>query len=96
MKIPYFPGCTLKTTAKNFENSAIASAKKIGIEFVELDRWNCCGVVASLTSDDLMKHLAPVRNFLRIQEMKKQGLVDNENKSYRNGCSQYRRNSKIL
>ena len=80
MKIPYFPGCTLKTTAKNFELSAIASAKKIGIEFIELDRWNCCGVVSSLTSDDLMKHLAPVRNFLRVQEMNKQGIVENENR----------------
>ncbi len=80
MKIPYFPGCTLKTTAKNFELSAIASAKKIGIEFVELDRWNCCGVVSSLTSDDLMKHLAPVRNFLRVQEMNKQKVVENENR----------------
>ena len=80
MKIPYFPGCTLKTTAKNFELSAIASAKKIGIELIELDRWNCCGVVSSLTSDDLMKHLAPVRNFLRVQEMNKQGIVENENR----------------
>ena len=80
MKIPYFPGCTLKTTAKNFEISAIASAKKIGIDFIELDRWNCCGVVSSLTSDDLMKHLAPVRNFLRVQEMNKQEIVENENR----------------
>lgn len=80
MKIPYFPGCTLKTTAQNFEMSAIESAKKIGIEFIELPRWNCCGVVASLTSDDLMRHLAPVRNFIRVQEMNKQGLVKNENR----------------
>jgi len=76
MKIPYFPGCTMKTTAKNFEMSAIASAKKIGIELVEIPRWNCCGVVSSLTSDDLMKHLAPVRNFLRAQKMNKENAVD--------------------
>ncbi|MCD4817496.1 MAG: CoB--CoM heterodisulfide reductase iron-sulfur subunit B family protein [Candidatus Cloacimonetes bacterium] len=76
MKISYFPGCTLKTTAKNLEISAIESAKKLGIEMVELSKWNCCGVVASLTSDDLMKHLAPVRNLIRVQEMQKNKLVD--------------------
>jgi len=27
MRISYFPGCTLKTTAKNFETSAIAVAE---------------------------------------------------------------------
>ncbi len=78
IKIPYFPGCTLKSHAKHFEISAMESAKKIGIEMVELPRWNCCGVVYSLTSDDLMKQLAPVRNFVRVQEMNKEGLVDNE------------------
>ena len=40
MKIPYFPGCTLKTTATNFEIPAIEVANKLGIEMVELDRWN--------------------------------------------------------
>ncbi len=80
MKLPYFPGCTLKTTAKNFESSALATAKKIGMELIELDRWNCCGVVSSLTSDDLMKHLAPVRNFLRVQEMNKQEKIKDENR----------------
>lgn len=78
MKIPYYPGCTLKSTAKHFEKSAIESAKKIGIEFVELPRWNCCGVVASLADDDIMHHLAPVRNMIRVLEMNRDGLVKDE------------------
>ena len=72
MKIPYFPGCTLKTSAKNFEISALAVAESMNIELVELPRWNCCGTVASLTSDDLMHHLAPVRNLVRVEEMKEE------------------------
>lgn len=77
MKFPYFPGCTLKKTAKNFEKSAIFSARHIGIDLVELPRWNCCGAVSSLTSDDLMHHVAPVRNLVRVQQMNESGLVDN-------------------
>jgi heterodisulfide reductase subunit B len=77
MKIAYYPGCTLKTTAKNFEDSAIASAEVLEVEFVELERWNCCGTVHALAKDDVMHHLAPIRNLLRVEEMNTAGLVDN-------------------
>lgn len=80
MKIPYFPGCTLKTTAKNLELPALKAAEALGLELVELPRWNCCGVVSSLTSDNLMNHLASVRNFIRVQEMNKDHLVENEHR----------------
>lgn len=78
MKIPYYPGCTLKTKARNFESSAITVAKALNIELVEIPRWNCCGVVPSLSNDDLMRHLAPVRNFIRVEEMNKNGIVKDE------------------
>ena len=78
VRLPYYPGCTLKTTAKNLEESALAVAGVLGIELVELPRWNCCGVVASLTDDDLMRHLAPLRNLIRVQEMHAGGLLDDE------------------
>jgi len=80
MKIPYFPGCTLKTTAKNLEIPALRSAALLGIELIELPRWNCCGVVSSLTSDNLMNHLGSVRNFIRVQEMNIDGIVENDNR----------------
>ncbi|MBU4487292.1 MAG: CoB--CoM heterodisulfide reductase iron-sulfur subunit B family protein [Candidatus Delongbacteria bacterium] len=76
MKIPYFPGCTLKTKAKNFEVSAIEASKMIGIELTEIPKWNCCGVVSSLSTDDLMKHIAPVRNLIRVQEMNDSGQAN--------------------
>ncbi len=77
-RLPYYPGCTLKTTAKNLEDSALATAEALGIELVELPRWNCCGVVTSLTDDDLMHHVAPIRNLIRVQEMNAAGLADGE------------------
>jgi len=80
MKVPYYPGCTLKTKAKNFETSALAVAKKLGIELIELPRWNCCGTVYSLTDDDLIHHVAPIRNLIRVQEMNKNGLVENDHR----------------
>lgn len=74
----YYPGCTLKTTAKNFEDSTLATAKALDIELVEPDRWNCCGTVHALATDDVMHHLAPIRNMIRVEELKEQGKVDNK------------------
>ena len=78
MKISYYPGCTLKNHAKNFEDSTICSLNSIGVEVEELSRWNCCGTVFSLTSDDLMHHIAPIRILVRAQEMNGQEVVEEE------------------
>jgi len=68
MKLSYFPGCTLKNHAKNFEDSALCALQTLGIEVQELSRWNCCGTVFSMATDDLIHHLAPVRNLIRVKE----------------------------
>ncbi len=65
----------MKTTAKGFEESAIAVAKKLGIELKELPGWICCGTVFSLTSDDLIHLIASIRNLLRVQRMGEKKVV---------------------
>jgi heterodisulfide reductase subunit B len=76
MKLAYYPGCTMKTNAENFEASTLATAKALGIELVELHRWNCCGTVHALAKDDVMHYLAPIRNLIRVEEMVAEGLVE--------------------
>ena len=66
--ISYFPGCTLKTKARNLDRALTASLAALGIEVVELPRWNCCGVVPSLSDDDLLRLVAPVRDLVRAQQ----------------------------
>ncbi len=75
MKISYYPGCTLKTKAKNLDQAAVASLEALGIEVKELDRWNCCGAVHSLTADDLIHQVGPVRNLVRAKEQGADKLV---------------------
>ncbi len=64
----YFPGCTLKTDAYRFETSALAVSKALGLELVELKRWNCCGTVHSLDAANLMPRLASIHNLVRAEE----------------------------
>ncbi len=73
--IPYFPGCSLKDSASGFESSAFYVMERLGLPLVELERWNCCGTVYSLTADDLMHHVASVRNLVRTREMGADELV---------------------
>jgi len=75
MKISYYPGCTLKLKAKNLELAALASLQEMGIDVEEMDRWNCCGAVYSLTDDDLIHHVGPVRNLVRAKERGADKLV---------------------
>jgi len=68
MYAEYYPGCTLKTSAKNLEKTAFEIAKVFGHEMVEMKDWTCCGVVSSLTDDDLMHHLAPLRSLIHVED----------------------------
>ena len=68
MAISYYPGCTLKTKARNLETSALAVFETLGLEVEELPRWNCCGAVFSLADDDLIHIVAPVRDLIRVAE----------------------------
>jgi heterodisulfide reductase subunit B2 len=75
MKISYYPGCTLKTKAKNLDRAATASLEALGVEVHEINRWNCCGAVHSLTADDLIHQVGPVRNLVRAKEQGATRLV---------------------
>jgi len=73
MSLAYYPGCTLKTRARNLEDPAVASMETLGFKLNEVPRWNCCGAVYSLAEDDLIHQVAPVRNLIRA---KKQGETE--------------------
>jgi heterodisulfide reductase subunit B len=75
MKISYYPGCTLKSSAKNFEDSTLCALKELGLEVKELERWNCCGTVYSLATDDLIHHLASIRNLIRVKEAQSDAVM---------------------
>ena len=68
MKLAYYPGCTMKTKAASLELAAVEALNVLGVEFTELERWNCCGAVFSLAEDDLIHQVAPVRNLIRAQQ----------------------------
>lgn len=39
----YYPGCSVKGTARQYEESLLLAFRELGLELVELEDWNCCG-----------------------------------------------------
>ncbi|MDD5452850.1 MAG: CoB--CoM heterodisulfide reductase iron-sulfur subunit B family protein [Candidatus Bipolaricaulis sp.] len=68
-KLAYFPGCAMKDQARPDEAGTLHALAALGYEVAEIPRWNCCGTVHSLAKDDLMRHVGPVRNLIRVQGM---------------------------
>ncbi len=61
MKICYYPGCTLKTKAKELDKYARASAKALDVEMEEIENWQCCGAVYPTARDEIASKLSAVR-----------------------------------
>lgn len=68
MKLLYYPGCTLKNSARNFDVSTVTSMAKLDVEVEEMKRWNCCGTVHALGAENVMNRVAPVTNLIRVKE----------------------------
>ncbi len=69
MRIPYYPGCTLSTTARGFDNSLRASSMALGLELVELAEWNCCGASFPLLVDNVLDLAGPARVLVAAREV---------------------------
>jgi heterodisulfide reductase subunit B len=61
MEYSYYPGCTLKTKAKELDAAARASAAALGVVMDELPEWQCCGAVYPLARDEIATKLSAVR-----------------------------------
>jgi heterodisulfide reductase subunit B len=68
MEYLYFPGCTLYTKAKNFDQAARDCSLLLGFKLKELSNWTCCGATFPLATDNLMALLPPARILANARE----------------------------
>ena len=74
MKHSYYPGCTLKTKAKDLDRYGRLAAEKLGAELEEIENWQCCGAVYPQVEDEIATKLSAVRA-LDAAKQKGQDLV---------------------
>ena len=57
----YYPGCTLRTKAKDLDRYARSSAEALGIMLEEPADWQCCGGAYTTARDEIATKLSAVR-----------------------------------
>ena len=62
MKYTYYPGCSVERNASAYHDSAMAVGPSLGMEFQEVDDWNCCGAVEFIAVDKMQAYALVTRN----------------------------------
>ncbi len=53
MKYLYFPGCSLKSSGKPYEQSILSVFRALDLKIEELKDWNCSDATACMAVDEL-------------------------------------------
>jgi len=69
MKYAYYPGCSLHSTASEYDISFRAVCKKLGIELLEMPKWICCGTTPAHSTSRLLSVSLPVKNMIIAERM---------------------------
>lgn len=69
MKYAFFPGCSLESTAWDFDLSTRAVFRALDIELHDIPGWVCCGSTAAHSSNASLSVALPVFNLQKAQAM---------------------------
>ncbi len=69
MKWISFPGCSLHSTAKEYDLSTKEVANALGIELVEIPDWICCGATPAHITMHLLSLALPVKNLIQARTL---------------------------
>ena len=61
MKTGFYPGCSMKGSAREYSESLLAVARALGRELPEIPDWNCCGATAAHNLDRDLALALPAR-----------------------------------
>jgi heterodisulfide reductase subunit B len=68
VKLSYYPGCTLHSTAAEYDLSARAVCKTLGIELAEIPGWACCGATSAHSVNELLAYALPAHTITNATE----------------------------
>jgi heterodisulfide reductase subunit B len=68
LEFSYYPGCSLESSAKEYNQSAISVAKALGITFNEIEDWVCCGATSAHSTNHKLSYALPALNIALAQK----------------------------
>lgn len=69
MVMSYYPGCTLRTKAKDLDEYGRKAAAALDVQLQELPDWQCCGAVYPMAKDEIATKLSAVRALVASREL---------------------------
>lgn len=69
MRYLYYPGCSLKGTARDYEESLMAVAPILGLELQEVEGWRCCGASAAKEKDEEWARSLPAATLAKTRDL---------------------------
>ena len=73
MTYRYFPGCSLKSSGRSYEESLLAIFRALDVPLEELEDWNCCGATAYMSVDEVRAFTLAARNLSLAEKAGKEG-----------------------
>lgn len=71
MELTYYPGCTLKGSAQELDESFRAAASGLGVILRELPDWTCCGASSAHMVDAYLEHALPAKDLVTAERIGK-------------------------
>jgi heterodisulfide reductase subunit B len=68
-KVGYFPGCASEGSAAEYDHTARAAARALGIDLVEPEGWTCCGSSPAHATDADKAVAMPMRAIVAVERM---------------------------
>ncbi len=68
MKYAFFPGCSLASTAWDFDRSTRAVCRALDVELEDIPDWVCCGSTPAHTSSPSLAVALPVMNLQKARD----------------------------
>lgn len=68
-KYGYYPGCSLHSTASEYDISFRAVCKKLDITLLEINDWICCGASSAHSYSKLLSIALPLHSLIAAEEM---------------------------
>jgi heterodisulfide reductase subunit B2 len=71
MEFSYYPGCSLKGSAQELDESFRNCSEKIGVVLTEIPDWTCCGASSAHMVDAYLETALPAQDLLTAERMGK-------------------------
>ena len=68
MQVGYYPGCSLESSAKEFDLSLRAIFKEMETTLQEIPDWNCCGASPAHSLNEELGMALPYRNLVKADD----------------------------